>query len=81
MGHTEIPHQTGNPRTLPTALEEILATLQTGRGTPHPSFPRDDESDDDDWHRSGKKQKVQIVPQGTTYSFKILMIKSSAETQ
>ena len=54
MGHTEIPRQTGNPRSLPIALEEILATLQTGSGAPHPSFPRDNDSDDDDWYRSGK---------------------------
>ena len=67
MGQTEIPHQTGNHRTLPTVLNEMLATLQTGSGAPHPSFPRDNESDDDDWHRSGEKQNFQLLPQGFVY--------------
>ena len=66
MAHTEIPNQTDNHRTLRTALEEIFATLQTGSGAPHHYLPRDNESDDDDWHRSEKKKKFSSYPRGLT---------------
>ena len=52
---------------MPLALEEILTGLQSGGQLPRPSQPRHDDSDDEDWPRFGKRQKIHLVPQGFTF--------------
>ena len=72
-------HDTNHPATLaidrvpanqnapPHALEAILTGLQSGGQFPRTIPQRDMDSDDEDWPRSGKRQKIQLVPQGFTF--------------